>query len=470
MSLITLPVTLTNGTTGDATQVMSDLNTIVAVVNGQLDSTNISAARGIGANFITPSGSGATGVFGPGAYSISSLSTSQVPLTLNGIGGQTSDLLDLSVAGVVKASFSATGLLSVPGVVNAGYEIFTGSTGAGASAAWMSGTAGSGLQINVATGKVVNFTVNGSGVVSIGPALLVGSGNTGASPGDGAFGRNASSGAIFLGGNTSSATIDYGVTSNGKLTIAASTNISGPITATSFNGSGSGLTGIPNSSLATTPLDVSSTSQVKSGQLTVTQLNATGAIVAGSGNAAGFSAGDVAAARSATGGLLLFGGTERGALDYGITTAHVFSFTAAGPGATNNVVMGGLTAASGAFTGAVTGASAAFTGAVTANGAHVAPVFTAAGADAGNVHMSYGTATVSGGVVTVTLSGSDAFSGAGSYTVQVVPTGTNSATICSFNVYHTSGTSFTIYVDQWIGGGSPWATYSGEVRWVAIGT
>lgn len=43
MGVVILPSTLTNGTVADATQVMADLNAILAAVNGNLDATNLLA-------------------------------------------------------------------------------------------------------------------------------------------------------------------------------------------------------------------------------------------------------------------------------------------------------------------------------------------------------------------------------------------------------------------------------------------
>ena len=58
-----------------------------------------------------------------------------------------------------------------------------------------------------------------TGNIDVSGTLNLGSGNASVA-GDGGFGRSASSGAIYLGGATSQAAIDYGVTSSGIVTVS----------------------------------------------------------------------------------------------------------------------------------------------------------------------------------------------------------------------------------------------------------
>ena len=64
-----------------------------------------------------------------------------------------------------------------------------------------------------------------SGVINLGASFIT-------TPGDGGFGRSVSTGAIFLGGTSSNAQIDYGVTSSGIVTVNKPITSTGVINAT----------------------------------------------------------------------------------------------------------------------------------------------------------------------------------------------------------------------------------------------
>jgi hypothetical protein len=165
MSLISLPYSFTAGQTIYSAQVNLNFSTVYGAVNGQLDSTNISSARGIGANYIVASGSGATGVFTPGSYTISPPAAAATPFALKGLASQTGALQTWSSNTTVLASvdaagnFSTTASVVTPAVNSLGSTLSLGVSGeAGAAVV-------SNLGITLPNG---NYLVTGGGTAATG--------------------------------------------------------------------------------------------------------------------------------------------------------------------------------------------------------------------------------------------------------------------------------------------------------------
>lgn len=89
------PYTFTPNTTAQSAQVNADFDTLYSTLNAQLDSTNFSLARGLGANYVQSGCVGCTGTFAPGAYAFAPAAVNNVPLSVYGVASQTSDLFDV---------------------------------------------------------------------------------------------------------------------------------------------------------------------------------------------------------------------------------------------------------------------------------------------------------------------------------------------------------------------------------------
>lgn len=96
MSVPSLLYPLTDGTFAFGSQVFADLSQIVSALTANLDSGNVSVARGIGANYITSNGTGASGVFQAGSYAFNAGTASQTALNVNGIIGQTANIFSVN--------------------------------------------------------------------------------------------------------------------------------------------------------------------------------------------------------------------------------------------------------------------------------------------------------------------------------------------------------------------------------------
>ena len=110
-----MPYVFTPNTTIVSAQVNANFNTLVIALTGSLDSTNISLARGIGANYIVSSGAGNTGSFQAGQYTFTSGTVGMVPLTVACISGQTADCLDVNLNGAKTFYIDASGNAHVNG-------------------------------------------------------------------------------------------------------------------------------------------------------------------------------------------------------------------------------------------------------------------------------------------------------------------------------------------------------------------
>lgn len=170
------------------------------------------------------------------------------------------------------------------------------------TAAVGSAIAGSGTQLTLGLAHGTDFvdtstaqTIGGTKTFS--GANIHGAGNTSIAAGDASFGRSATSGAIFVGGNTSGGVLDYGVTR-------------------------------------------------------AAQFTATVALGVGVAPKSGMTVGDISAARSVSSGVLFLGGdTSSAVLDYGATTVGKATLSAAltvagpltpgGQGAQNAALYGG---------------------------------------------------------------------------------------------------------------------------------
>ena len=110
----TKPYTFVASTPAQSSQVNADFDTLYSVLNANLDSTNISLTNGIGANYIQSDCASCTGAFDAGAYAFGSNATSDIPLTVYGVAGQSNDLFDvlLTSGGTKEFSVSKTGLVN----------------------------------------------------------------------------------------------------------------------------------------------------------------------------------------------------------------------------------------------------------------------------------------------------------------------------------------------------------------------
>ena len=110
------PCAIVAGNIAYASCPQSDFASIQKMLNGSggsgygLDSSNINSSVGIGANYIFSSGAGNSGAFNSGSYNFTSSSSSVVPLTINGVSGQTADIVDFnSSSGTNVAKIDASG-------------------------------------------------------------------------------------------------------------------------------------------------------------------------------------------------------------------------------------------------------------------------------------------------------------------------------------------------------------------------
>lgn len=188
---------------------------------------------------------------------------------------------------------------------------------------------------------------------------------------------------------------------------------------------------VPNAALVTTPLDVSSTSQTKTGALTLTALTT------------GTNPGGV---QNDTVTTLVYGRLNTITKDGGTAASQLGSVVFG-----NSSVMAGnldwQESASGAFAMRRTDTGnyvPLLVGPNTAAGAYVPPVYDITGAALANTtHIVIGRGTTVGGLgtQTITLSGAAVFASASSYQVMVTPNG--STTPLEVSAY-TSGSQFTV--------------------------
>jgi hypothetical protein len=156
---------------------------------------------------------------------------------------------------------------------------------------------------------------------------------------------------------------------SGAITGATTGGFSGAVTGASFtgahSGSGAGLTAgtVPNAALVTTPLDVSSTAQTKSGALTASQYFANAFSV-------GPTAGQIAIGTDGNNGLFRLNPTSSGS--YQLQSAIGTPWATFGP---SSAALSGSLAMAGALSGATTGG---FSGLVTASGGVAYPINSAA--------------------------------------------------------------------------------------------
>lgn len=400
MGTLTLPWTFVNGTTADATQVDANFTAVAGSVNA-IDNTNI-GANGIYASQIIPTAPFQAEFGGTIGYSFNPGVANQVPLSIVGAPSQTADLFDVQNSALTRV-------------------------------AWIDNT-------GVVHGTYIATTPYGNTAFAAASYKWPASGGTG--------GMMASS----------------GITINGVTATLCTFGISGGAAAIAIDQAG----------------DIGANGNV----------NASGWVQAGSGGSiAGQSAGDGVFGRSTTTGLIGLGGSgSRAVFDWNITTANTLScstsFAVAGSKVTfSNVAGNGFTMVPSAdgnlatmtiTNAAQTKALLRFDNTDANNGnlyvtrggnlANVLQAQTSAGAQiSGNLHCLQGTATATGSVMNVSLTGTPgagtAFTSSSSYMVICLDV-SSTVTSVLIGVTNVSGTSFQI--------GS--ATSGHTLVWFAIGT
>lgn len=157
------PFTFAASTTILSAQVNSDFDTLYSVFSANIDSTNVHPTRGIGANYIVSSGSGATGAFAPGAFSMTPGAIGQVPFSIVGLASQTADLFDVSTNTTKSFWIDASGAAHFAAAIT-----LSGAAGT-ASVPYISASGSPlGVDFNVPTGSTTGFRflVNNTGPVA----------------------------------------------------------------------------------------------------------------------------------------------------------------------------------------------------------------------------------------------------------------------------------------------------------------
>jgi hypothetical protein len=238
MSLVSLQYTFTPGTDAYSAQVNTNFNDIVTVVNGLLDNTNLNntGTVGIYASQVVPTTVGQATFGGAIGYTFSPGAAGQVGLTVNGAVAQTADIFDvfLTPAGTKAFSVSAIGTTAISESLS--FQPPTATPGGGSVRIYNDGAAVPGLLFNVGASSTNGFTFasNNVRVASISTAGAV-SGTSGTFSGalSGTFGTFSgnlivgngsggagSSGSIQIGGSSTNAYIDFGLTTPGVITFS----------------------------------------------------------------------------------------------------------------------------------------------------------------------------------------------------------------------------------------------------------
>jgi hypothetical protein len=270
VSLITIPYTFVAGTEAISAQVNANFSEIATVVNGELDNTNINSSVGIYASQIIPTSTVQATFGGAYGYVIAPGVTTQVPLTISGITSQNVDLFDIYLTSGGSKDFwiTSSGNMHIASGITFNAPLTSPSNAAVALANDNAATGG--LILNVPTGSTNGFqfqtagstvaSIAASGAVATGAltvtgqikattSIVAGSATAGtATAGDVWASRTASTGALQVGGSIANAQIDYGITTNGTLTINApftatgSSTFPGGITATGAQVQAAGYT------------------------------------------------------------------------------------------------------------------------------------------------------------------------------------------------------------------------------------
>jgi hypothetical protein len=282
VSLLTIPNTFVTGTTIAAAPFNANFSTVATAVNN-IDNTNIGVAGLFASNLLPTSPAQAT-FGGAVGYTFSPGAAGQVPLTVNGATAQTADLFDvfLTPAGIKAFSVSASGTTAVSGLVSStaaglfleaqgattgnsfaevtntgnttylGVESSVGGTiffGTSAYATVLGTFSARSLQF--ATNNVVVQTITSAGATTF-------SGNVGIAGNLGAASVNvtnlivaatSTTGAIQIGGGSTNAVLDFGITTASRLTVSGVTQFSNQIIpGNAFPGTSAiyGGTGIPS--------------------------------------------------------------------------------------------------------------------------------------------------------------------------------------------------------------------------------
>jgi hypothetical protein len=254
VSLITIPYTFVAGTEALSAQVNANFSEIATVVNGELDNTNINSSVGIYASQIIPTSTAQATFGGAYGYVIAPGVTTQVPLTITGAPSQTANLFNVSTTTGPAVEVYSSGTFAVYRALL--LQPPASAVGTNVVDLFNDGAATNGLILNVPTGSTNGFqfqtagstvaSIAASGAVATGAltvtgqikattSIVAGSATAGtATAGDVWASRSTTTGALQLGGSSSNAQIDYGVTTPNTITFSAPVAFSqqtAPITA-----------------------------------------------------------------------------------------------------------------------------------------------------------------------------------------------------------------------------------------------
>lgn len=205
MGLVTRGFNFSPNTTIASAQVNTNETTLYSLVNGNIDSQNVSLTRGIGANYITASGGiGSTGHFQAGTYYFTPATTSSQAVIITAASGQTGTITSVTdnTQGTVYFGVGTAGFFGMLANKPQTVAILTGSGTyttpilGGISAQYLVvklvGGGGSGAGGDTgAAGTVGNSTLFGT---------LTATGGLGGKPGNGAFQGQGGAGGTAVGG------------------------------------------------------------------------------------------------------------------------------------------------------------------------------------------------------------------------------------------------------------------------------
>ena len=265
--------------------------------NGSTGTSQIYSGTGVPA-FSAPAGSLYLSYNGNGYLNTSASGTSGTSWTP--LGTSTSGVSSISTSGAIFTTLtSATGAVTIaaPNAVDTTSIQTIGGTKTFSNAVTLVGGLTSDAGLTPGYSGVVGTPViyGGSGVPSFsateGSLFLSSNGSAyvNTSSGTGTTWTQLQSGSGAVTGVSGASPISSTGGSSPVISISSSPTFSGTVTANQFTGSGAGLTSgtVPNAALVTAPIDVSATTQSKTGSLTIGNITTTTSVTVGSSASVG---------------------------------------------------------------------------------------------------------------------------------------------------------------------------------------